>query len=215
MPDEPIYRFSCDHCGRVLKAPLSWAGKRGACPKCQTALIFPAKTRMFSADRAATAALQKLIADDAEPIADSALDHVALLLAQGTCRDFAAAQSTLPGPLSAKNWRRILTRAGQHESLRLQLADHIAGAKDETFLGHPSIDAASDDALAWEIAVRFQDYVRNGTCEPCKSNPTGMTCMYRNFNEYAEVRELGSEETRRWAKLCRQIFGLTPTAAAT
>lgn len=204
-----LYRFACPSCQRVLKAPLSWSGKRGVCPGCQKPLEFPKRTSLFKGQDEAAKGLLKLVAEDIPGPGDDILDRLALLLAQGTCLDYSQAKVIVaPGPMPARSWRRVLPKAGQHEAMRLQMWDSVIGEELEDSLAFPSKDAPSEDALAWEIMVRFQDYLKHGTCPSCRANPTGLSCIYRTFAEFSEERELSDEAIRKWAKLCRQVFGL-------
>src|SRR5271166_6786106 len=41
-PAADLFRFTCSHCQKVLKANIHWAGKRGACPGCKQEITFPA-----------------------------------------------------------------------------------------------------------------------------------------------------------------------------
>jgi hypothetical protein len=211
-----MYRFACPACRRMLKAPLSWAGRRGVCPKCSKELTFPRKTSLFRAQEEGAQTLLKLVSESAAPFAEGDADRLALLLAQGSCLDYSLAQRLLAGrTLPARQWRKLLPIAGTREAMRLQLADAVERATTETIsdndelcIALPPEDGADEFALAWEIVVRFQDHMRNGTCPGCKDDPTGLHCIYQNFELFGETRNLDGEDCRRWAKLCRQIFGL-------
>jgi hypothetical protein len=213
---ENMYRFACPACKRILKAPLSWAGRRGFCPKCNKALHFPRKTALFSAQEEGAQTLLKLVSESAAPLDENDADRLSLLMSQGSCLDYSMAQRFLAGrQLPARQWRKLLPVAGTREAMRLQLAEAVERATTETdspsddlAIALPPDESADQFALAWEIMVRFQDHIRHGTCQGCKDDPSGMRCIYQSFESFAETRNFDSEDCRRWAKLCRQIFGL-------
>ncbi len=227
MPNlsENMYRFACPSCHHMLKAPLSWAGRRGACPKCHEELMFPRKTSLFRVEGEGAKTLLKLVSESAQPLPEDQVDRLSLLLSQGTCLDYTLAQRLLAGrSLPPRQWRRLLPIAGTREAMRLQLSDAVeqlesagqgdAAATEELSVVLPPEDGVDEFALAWEIIVRYQDFVRNGTCVNCQSDPTGLHCVYHSFGDFGELRSLDGEDCRRWAKLCRQIFGLVGTVEA-
>ena len=217
-----MYRFACPSCHRMLKAPLSWAGRRGVCPKCHEEMLFPRKTSLFKAEGEGARILLKLVGESAPALPEDQADRLSLLLSQGTCMDYSLAQKLLAGrSLPPRQWRRLLPIAGTREAMRLQLSDaadraEVQGAEpsDDLAVALPPHEGADELALAWEIVVRFQDFIRNGRCAGCQSDPTGMHCVYQSFEDFGESRSLDSEDCRRWAKLCRQVFGLMGTMAA-
>lgn len=218
---EKRYRFACPACQRMLKAPVSWAGRRGACPACRHELFFPPPAALLEQDGGGAQTLLQLVSDKAPPWPEDRLDQLALFLAQGTCHDYDHARMLLAGrPLLPRQWRKVLPLAGNREALRLQLADAAEqgaapgadGGAVPLLVPESTVDAV---ALAWEIAVRFQDFLRHGLCGGCQADPTGMRCLYLSFEDFGEMRNLDGEECRHWAKLCRQVFGLGAPAEFT
>jgi len=215
-----LFRFTCPHCGRILKAPQSWAGHLGACPSCQKTVTFPATTP----EPAKSWTLQQVLlvlADDDVAINNGAFDQAGMLLAQGTCAEYAMVRELLPaGKLSVRQWRRILTLAGTRELLRLQLLTRL----DDALLDEKDFDENSDPADpafallpdhaqdisigAWQIMTRYLHYSRHGTCALCKHNPTGLHCVYQTFETFVAATGWDGDRQAKWERVCRQSLGL-------
>jgi hypothetical protein len=210
------YRCNCPQCKKVIRVRTEWAGKKGVCPHCRHPFEFPAPPPQAAGGSGTTQQLQKLVTpDDEVTFEDAQSDRMAMLLSQGTCRDYELAIGLLAGrPLSPRQWRRTLNAADLRESMRLRFSRRL----DEN--PNPEVDAsepaalalASDDSAAapnaWKILARFLYFQRHGLCEQCQSNLTGMSCIYLDFGAFLAARNIGEPRAEHWQKLMRQQLGL-------
>jgi len=208
-----MYRCTCPHCQKVLRLRVEWAGKRGTCPQCKNTVEFPAY-RPPSSKSATTQQLLRVVAEVDEPTLDEGQsEQLALLLSQGTCIDYSMADKLLNGrPLSPRQWRRILNSADAREAMRHRLEeqlkeDSLPPEGDEEPI---SLQAASDVATpnSWKILSRFLYYQRHGKCSACAANPTGMDCMYRNFEMLLTTRLVPESRAENWKALLHRFVGL-------
>jgi hypothetical protein len=208
-----MYRCTCPHCQKVLKLRIEWAGKKGACPQCKNEVQFPAYQRP-SSKSATTQQLLKNVAEVDEPsLDDGQAEQLALLLSQGTCIDYGMADQLLDGrALSPRQWRRIVNSADLREGMRHRLEQQLEGelppsdGKDEPI----SLQAASETATpnAWKVLSRFLYYQRHGKCSACAMNPTGMECMYRDFELLLDARQVPESRAENWKALLHRFLGL-------
>ena len=180
-------RFACPHCAKVLKIRAEAAGSpsggegpvRGRCPQCGIEVEF---CRDVATEKSRTArALEGLLSEKEWGMREGQFQRLALLLSQGTCRDYALGRELLGGRgLSAREWRRALKEAAVREIMRRRLEVSVLGdAPSEVF---SFCEDAEDEAQgAWEIMVRFIHHGRHGDCEACRENPTGLACVYLHF----------------------------------
>jgi hypothetical protein len=214
-----IFRFTCPHCHKVLKARIEWAGKRGVCPTCNQPVQFPSYVPPSSASRTAQQ-LQKLVSHEDDPtLTDADSDRLAMLLSQGACREFSLAQKLLAEhgtrPLSPRQWRRILNSAAARESMRLHIEEQLerlAEIPDDDSEPATLIAAAESEAhanpLAWTIIARFLYHLRHGFCESCKKDPTGLSCIYLTFQSFTTARQIPLERAQNWQRICQHHLGL-------
>jgi hypothetical protein len=210
-----LFRFACPHCNKVLKARAEWAGKRGVCPTCNKAIQFPAYTPPSNTSRTAQQLIQLVAHDDNLTLDDTDADRLAMLLSQGTCRDFSLADKLLAHrPLSPKQWRRILNSAAARESMRLHIEEQLerlAEIPDDDSEPAALIAAAESAAAspnAWKIITRFLYFLRHQTCHACHSDKTGLSCIYLTFEAFTTARQIAPDRAASWQKICHHHLGL-------
>jgi hypothetical protein len=211
-----LFRFTCPHCQKVLKARVEWAGKRGVCPTCSEPITFPTYVPPSSTSRTAQQ-LQKLVAhEDNNNFTDADSDRLAMLLSQGACREFSLAQKLLADrPLSPRQWRRILNSAAARESMRLHIEEQLerlAEIPDDDSEPAALIAAAESEGranpIAWTIISRYLYHLRHGFCDACHKDPTGLACIYLTFQSFTTARKIPLERAQNWQKICHHHLGL-------
>jgi hypothetical protein len=212
-----LFRFACPHCQKVLKARTEWAGKKGMCPTCNKPIQFPAYTPPSSASRTAQQLIQlvKPEGDDNLTFDENDSDRLAMLLSQGTCRDYGLAKKLLDGrPLSPRQWRRTLNSAAARESMRLhieQQLERLAEIPDDD--AEPAallaaVEASTNDPNAWKIIIRFLYFLRHAACAPCQQDPTGLSCIYLTFEAFTQARQIPDDRAANWQKIVHHHLGL-------
>jgi hypothetical protein len=214
-----LYRFTCPHCSRILKAPVQWAGRRGVCPNCQKSVDFPT-TALGQANSWTAEQLGKVIAPIDALLDDNEMDRLAMLLAQGTCMEYRMATELLElRQPSARQWRRMLSLAEHRESLRLDLLaqlDRPALFEDDSLLDDatpslalpPEAGALTLGARATQIVMRYLHQMRHGQCPNCQENPTGMACIYRDFDAFLGASKWNAARIAKWDRATRESLGL-------
>lgn len=211
MADTPVFRLPCPHCQRVLKVPLEWAGRRGACPACQKPIEFPKSLATQVTQSKLGETILSLVSESDEGLDDKTFDQVALLLSQGTCRDYQLAKAALGDRrLSARQWRRILAAAGTRESMRQHIESQLDRLPDIAEDEVPSLAVveAPPSQDAWQIMARYAYYLRHDTCPACKDDPTGLHCIYLNYTDFAKARNIPADRSARWEKIVQHLLGL-------
>ncbi len=209
MPDPALptdlFRFTCPHCKKVLKARTQWAGRSGICPNCKTSVQFPAYTPPSTKSRTAQQLIQLIADHDNLTFDDNDGDRLSMLLSQATCRDFALARKLLDQrPLSPRQWRRLLSSAAARESMRLRIEEQlerIAEISDDD--EEPTALLAANEVTnpdAWKIIARFLYYLRHDTCEKCQRDPTGLSCIYLTVETFLQARQVSPRTRRQLAK---------------
>ena len=169
--------------------------------------------------------VQKLLTIEDQPIDRAAADRLAMLLAQGTCREYAMASELIPlGRLSAHQWRRVLIHAGMRENMRHDLsrmssttppaaarADGASAADDLAWLREPVTDAS---VTGCRIMIRFLHAQRHPTCPDCQRNRTGMACLYQSYDGFLRATAWSAEKQRKWETACRHGLGLEAATLA-
>lgn len=222
-----LYRFTCPHCSRILKAPVQWAGRKGVCPSCQKSVEFPT-TALGQGNSWTSEQLHKIIASIDALMDDADTDRLAMLLAQGTCMEYRMSSELLDGRKpSARQWRRILVLAEQRESLRMDLLAHLdrpAFAEEDPLmieggasLSLPSLDGGgpTPGIAATQIVMRYLHHTRHGPCSGCRDNPTGMDCVYRDFESFLALAKWNRARQEKWERACRDSLGLVTVARIT
>jgi hypothetical protein len=217
MPDpSPItdlFRFTCPHCQKVLKASVHWAGKRGACPGCKQPITFPAYKPPNPQSRTAKQLIALIGAEDNVTFDDNDADKLSMLLSQATCRDFELGRKLLDNrPLSPRQWRRLLSSAAARESMRFHIEEQLERLAEipDDDTDPSALIAAADGANpdAWKIMTRFLYYLRHSTCENCQNDPTGLSCIYLSFDGFLTARQVSEERAHNWQKICHHHLGL-------
>jgi len=215
MPDPAtdLFRFTCPHCQKVLKARTEWAGKRGQCPGCHQPITFPAYKPPNSQSRTAKQLMAIVAHDDNLTFDDNDADRLSMLLSQATCRDFQQAQKLLDNrPLGPRQWRRLLSSAAARESMRVHIEEQLERLAeipdDDTDPAALVAAAEATNPDAWKIITRFLYYLRHGTCESCQKDPTGLSCIYLTFESFLTARKVSPERAENWQKICHHHLGL-------
>jgi len=212
-----LFRFTCPACRKVLKARTEWAGKRGLCPTCHAPIHFPAYTPPSSTSRTAQQLLQLVSPDDNLTFGEEDSDRLAMLLSQGTCRDFDLAKKLLDSrPLSPRQWRRTLNSAAARESMRLQIEEQLERLAeipdDDTepaaLLAAADAGGAASNPNAWKIITRFLYFLRHSTCLTCLGDKTGLSCIYLTFDAFTAARQVPPDRAASWQKICHHHLGL-------
>jgi hypothetical protein len=212
-----LFRFACPHCQKVLKARTEWAGKRGVCPTCNQAIQFPAYSPPSASSRTAQQLLQLVAPEDNITFDDNDSDRLAMLLSQGTCRDYDLARTLLDNrPLSTKQWRRALNSAATRESMRLHIEEQLerlAEIPDDDSDPAALIVAAetanaSSHPNAWKIIVRYLYFLRHNVCPQCLEDRTGLSCIYLHFDGFSYARLISEDRAANWQKICHHHLGL-------
>jgi CTP:molybdopterin cytidylyltransferase MocA len=217
-----LFRFTCPHCQKVLKARTEWAGRRGVCPTCNQAIQFPSYTPPSAASRTAQQLLQLVAHGDNPALTDADSDRLAMLLSQGTCRDYSLARKLLAAraqaggsAFSPRQWRRVLNSAAARESMRLHIEEQLerlAEIPDDD--SEPAAILAAADAAAvanpnaWTIIARYLYFIRHDTCEQCREDPTGLSCIYLTLESFTAARHISAERAANWQKICHHHLGL-------
>lgn len=209
MSEPTIYRFACPQCQKLVRARADVAVTRGVCPHCKQSIDFPPYRAPDPSSATAQQLLKMLAQPDNASLDEAKLDRLALLLSQGTCRDYELADELLSdvgGTLSARQWRRTLNAADQREVMRLRLDTRIAqNAVDAEPL------ALSDSTLsssAWQILARFVYFQRHPECEGCTRNPTGLGCVYLNFDSFLTAYKIPEARAANWRAMLQHHMGL-------
>jgi hypothetical protein len=208
-----VFRFTCPHCQKVLKAPLEWSGKRGVCPGCQKPVTFPKFTAPSNRSRTAEQ-LQKVVSEgDNTTLEEAESDQMAMLLSLGTCGDYQKAMKVQAGRLfSARQWRRILNSAAARETMRLHIEeqlDRLAEIPDDD--DDPAALVVAGEATnpdAWKVFSRYLYFLRHGTCDHCKVDVTGMTCLYLTWDQFTKARLIPADRSANWEKIFKHHLGL-------
>jgi hypothetical protein len=212
-----LFRFACPHCQKVLKARTEWVGKRGVCPTCNKEIQFPVYSPPSASSRTAQQLLQLVSPEDNITFDDNDSDRLAMLLSQGTCRDYDLARKLLDGrPLSTKQWRRTLNSAAARESMRLhieQQLERLAEIPDDdsepaALLAAAESTAAPSNPNAWKIIIRYLYFLRHATCDPCVKDRTGLSCIYLTFEAFTQARQISPDRAANWQKICHHHLGL-------
>jgi hypothetical protein len=210
-----LFRFTCPHCQKVLKARTEWAGKRGVCPTCNKAIQFPVYTAPSSSSRTAQQLIQLVSVDDNVTVDENDSDRLAMLLSQGTCRDYELARKLLDNrPLSAKQWRRLLNSAAARESMRLHIEEQLERLAEipdddsEPAALLAAVEASTNNPNAWKIITRFLYFLRHSHCEECQQDRTGMSCIYLTFDGFTQARQVPPDRAANWQKICHHHLGL-------
>jgi hypothetical protein len=213
LPTADLFRFTCPHCQKVLKANVSWAGKRGACPGCKQPITFPAYKAPNPQSRTAKQLDALIGKEDNITVDDNDADKLSMLLSQATCRDFEHARKLLDGrPLSPRQWRRLLSSAAARETMRYHIEEQLerlAEIPDDD--SDPTALLAAAEATnpdAWKIMTRFLYYLRHSNCDNCQADPTGLSCMYLSFDNFLVARQVSAERAQNWQKICHHHLGL-------
>ncbi len=88
-----LFRFTCPHCQKVLKARTQWAGRTGTCPNCKSSIEFPKYSAPSAKSRTAQQLLQLISEEDNITFDEDDADRLSMLLSQATCRDFFLAKN--------------------------------------------------------------------------------------------------------------------------
>lgn len=207
-----VFRFTCPNCQKVLKAPAEWAGRRGVCPFCQRTVTFP-KVQDLPRSRTADQLL-KLISPDEDMLPDEQeADKIAMLLSQGTCRDYLLASKLIgTQAFSARAWRRILNSAAGREAMRFKIEEQLEKLAeipdDDEDPAALVVASEQTNPNAWKIMVRYLYYLRHGTCDRCKDDMTGLRCMYLTWDDFCKTRLIQRDRAANWEKICKHHLGL-------
>ncbi len=219
---QTLYRFACPRCAGTLKAPVQWAGRRGVCPRCQNALVFP-ETALAEGAAKTAQMIMHLVSESEAPLLGMQADKLAMHLSQGICRHFAMANELLgERPQPVRQWRRMLKLAAAREAVRLSLSTAMEQALATGQTGAAATLAAGDlredsldfSAPAWQVIVRYQDYLLHHVCRHCRHDWSGSKCMYRSFGEFVKVRQVSPELLEKWQRVCQHVFGFAEPAAS-
>jgi hypothetical protein len=210
-----LFRFACPHCQKVLKARTEWAGKRGVCPTCNQAIQFPAYAPPSATSRTAQQLLQLVTPDDQVAFDENDADRLAMLLSQGTCRDFDLAKNHLDNrPLSPRQWRRILNSAAARESMRLHIEEQLERLAEipdddsEPAALLAAVEASANNPNAWKIVIRYLYFLRHATWSHCVADRTGLSCIYLTFEAFTHARQIPDERANNWQKIVHHHLGL-------
>jgi hypothetical protein len=89
------------------------------------------------------------------------------------------------------------------ERVTATLTSETADLRDSSLFTE---DAAAPNA--WKIMARLLYYQRHGYCDGCIKNPTGMACIYLNFDGFLEARQIPALRSDNWQKLLHTHLGL-------
>ncbi|HVX83958.1 MAG TPA: hypothetical protein VH253_04005 [Phycisphaerae bacterium] len=214
-----LNRFTCPSCGKVIKARAEWAGRSAKCPFCQQPFTVPAPPT-GPAGSQGSARMSRQLADlvaeeQAAGVEDHEAERLALLLAQGTCREYHMVQELLAGrKMPARQWRRVLTSAGAQELLREKVEQAAARTPDQDPPDDVPIallvasDPAAAAELAWTILARYLYFLSHGICDGCKNDVSGMSCIYQSLDRLAEARSVAPDRLQGWRESVRQHVGI-------
>jgi hypothetical protein len=227
MAEAAMNRFACPGCGKVLKVRADWAGRAATCPACHATLTIPAAPDVPASSRIARQLAELVGADESETersLDDRDAEQLAMLLAQGTCRDYGLARKLLSAQArkpAAREWRRILNSAAAQESLRTKIEEAVAEGQDRGSLGEgngkadaeaepiPLLVAQENHApRAWTILSRYLYYLSHDACDACREDPTGLACMYLNFERFLAARRINEERAAGWHAAIQQHLGI-------
>ncbi|GEM_PF-2330529 len=210
-----VFRFTCPNCQKVLKARMDWSGKRGLCPGCQKTVQFPAFSAPSPKSRTVEQLLKLVSQHDNIALDELETDQLAMLLSLGTCGDYHKAVVLIAErQFSARQWRRILNSAAARENMRLHIEeqlDRLAEIPDEEEEEDPAaivVAAETTNPNAWKIMSRYLYYARHGTCDNCKADLTGMSCLYLNWDSFTNLRLINSDRAANWEKILSHHLGL-------
>jgi hypothetical protein len=212
MTPTDLFRFACPHCGKVLKARIAWAGRSGTCPSCGKVLQFPAYQTPSTKSRTAQQLLKLIAAEDNLTFDENDADRLSMLVSQCTCRDFSLGEKLLERrPLSPRQWRRLLNSAAARESMRLRIEEQLerlAEIPEDDSEPTALLAAETTNPDAWKIITRYLYYLRHQTCEQCRKDPTGLSCIYQTFEAFLAARRVSAERAGNWQKICHHHLGL-------
>ena len=206
-----VFRLPCPHCQRVLKIPVAWAGRKGACPSCGKPIEFPKSLATEVAQSRLGETILEMVCESDEPMDEKAFDQLALLLSQGTCRDYQLVRTTLGDrKLSVRQWRRVLSSASTRETMRQSIESQLDTLPDISEDEMPTMAAIdAPPALdSWQVMARYAYFLRHETCDACKEDPTGLHCIYLSFGDFAKARQISDDRAQRWEKVCQHLLGL-------
>ena len=107
MADEPdLARLLCPECGNLLKLPMTAAGRKGKCPRCQTQM-------QVAADLGALWLLEENVGGESSG-AMSGTDPAKNDAPSGSQKDFNVVSGTTPLALAASRSRQLLTWIDSH-----------------------------------------------------------------------------------------------------
>ncbi len=210
-----LFRFPCPHCGRVLKAPLGWAGKKGVCPSCQQSVMFP-NTHLSEMESQTSLQLKSVISESAPEMDHASADRFAMLISQGTCVEYAMARELLGNrKMPLRQWRRVLRLAAEREGLRMHLsqqpasiADALEAAEKGDFSGAKALSADSTTSEAWSLIVRFVHFLKHDTCPACANDRTGLCCIYQTMDYFITTQNVAPQRRAKWQHVASEIYGL-------
>jgi hypothetical protein len=224
-----LNRFTCPSCGKVIKARAEWAGRSAKCPFCQQPFTVPAPA-VGPGGAQGSARMSRQLAglvaeEQAAGVEDHEAERLALLLAQGACREYQMAIDLIARrKMPARQWRRILGSAGAQELLREKVEQAAAlESTDPTGPPAPADPADADDipiALlvasepaaaadhAWTILARLLYFLSHGPCDGCKTDISGMSCMYLSIDRLIDRRAIAPDRLLAWRESVRQHVGI-------
>ena len=202
-------RFVCAHCGKVLKVRAGVSGEggvRGKCPQCGIEVEFSRRDQDKKSGMAQAILRRVGVTETGFSIEQFA--RLSLLLSQGTCRDYALAAELLgERELPAKRWRLVLREAVVRERMRRRMEECVPG--DSGLEGAFSwCDEFEASEGAWQVMARFLHHQRQGDCGRCRENPTGLACVYLEFESFMEKCDIAEKRAGRWRELVMEMIGV-------
>lgn len=164
----------------------------------------------------------RLVDEEQPPLSGLQADKLSMHLSQGICRHFAMASELLgERPQPVRQWRRILKLAAARESVRLSISTAMeqaiatgqTGAVATLAAGEMREDSLDFSAPAWQVVVRYQDYLIHQVCRHCRHDWSGNKCMYRSFDDFLKARQVSPELLEKWQRVCQHVFGFAEPAA--
>ena len=217
MPDPAsppdLFRFTCPHCQKVLKARIAWAGRSGICPGCKTSVKFPEYTPPSAKSRTAQQLLLLVAEDDNITFDDDDAENFPCSCPRQRAVISAWRESfstNARSPLAMAPPPEFRRRAASPCALASNNSSN-ASRRFPTMRKSPQrllVASESANPDAWKVITRFLYYLRHDACEKCQTDPTGLSCIYLTFDAFLQARQVSPELADNWQKISHHHLGL-------